>query len=147
LIALNSREKTQETQRGQPQPEEFAAKERKEHKDRNLWNSSWFFAVFGGMPASIGFVFLCALRDSARAMKPSPFDCDAARCVHSAFCISLKSAAKSPPFQHPDSQHLAQKPSHRAPTTGQCPLQSIYHLAFIIYTSPQSPLTKIRTYC
>ena len=30
-----------------------------------------FFAVFGGMQAAIGFVFLCDLRDSARARKPN----------------------------------------------------------------------------
>jgi hypothetical protein len=33
--------------------------------------ASWFFAVFSGVPAAIGFVFLCDLCDSARAMKPN----------------------------------------------------------------------------
>jgi len=38
---------------------------------RNLRNKFRSFAVFGGMPAAIGFVFLCDLCDSARAMKPN----------------------------------------------------------------------------
>jgi hypothetical protein len=48
--------------------------------------------------------------------------------------LSFFAANGSSPFQHPDSQHLAKKRSHRAP--------AIYHLAFIIYTFPQSPLDK-----
>jgi len=36
-----------------------------------LFRGKWFFAVFSGKPAAIGFVFLCDLRDSARAMKPN----------------------------------------------------------------------------
>jgi hypothetical protein len=54
---------------------------------RNPFRGKRFFAIFSGKPAAIGFVFLSAPRDSARARKPSPFDCDGARCVHSAFCI------------------------------------------------------------
>jgi hypothetical protein len=36
-----------------------------------LHESLGFFAVFSGMPAAIGFVLLCDLGDSARAMKPN----------------------------------------------------------------------------
>jgi hypothetical protein len=78
-------------------------------------------------------LFSSAISATARAMKPNEI-------------TAQISVVKSSLFQHPDSQHLAHKRSHRAPTTGPSLRQSIYHLAFIIYTFPQSPLTKIRTY-
>jgi hypothetical protein len=44
-----------------------------------------FFAVFSGVPAAIGFVFLCDLCDSARGMKPNEITAqivDAAYRIH-----------------------------------------------------------------
>ena len=45
----------------------------------------WFLAVFSGVPAAMGFVFLCDLCDSARAMKPNEITApivDAAYRIH-----------------------------------------------------------------
>jgi len=47
--------------------------------------ASGFFAVFNGMAAAIGLVFLCDLRDSARALKPNEITAqivDAAYRIH-----------------------------------------------------------------
>ena len=51
---------------------------------KHLCRFAWFFAVFSGVPAAIGFVLLCALCDSARAMKPNEIT---AQIVHAAYRV------------------------------------------------------------
>jgi hypothetical protein len=62
----------------------FAANQHKLLSISTLHKNAGFFAVFSGVPAAIGFVLLCALCDSARAMKPNEIT---AQIVHAAYRV------------------------------------------------------------